>query len=338
MLLHLNRDNVGLPTASTFMEQPIYALLWTWIRLISQTGANIFILISGYFAIRPRVNSVVSLFFQGVCFSVGMYVFWVWVGQCEFSFGEIMKHLDLMRGYWFFGSYIWLMILAPVLNAYAEKVTRRGFGLFLLGYYFFACGMEWCFNASAELDMGYSTLSFVGLYLLGRYVRIHGGYWCELAPRYDLLLSLCAALLSALIAFVCYGGFGVALKSGNSVLIKLVAYISPLCIVASLSLLLFFSKLKLGYIRWVNWLAASSFSVYLLHEEYITRDYYMKILPYVGDHCGGVVWRLLALVGILLGGYVVVTVLDQLRLLLWKKFFSPLAINLEEYFREKVWH
>ncbi len=66
MLLHLNRENLGFPTESIFVERPVYALLWSWLRTINLTGVNVFILISGYFAIRPRVNSVLSLFFQGV--------------------------------------------------------------------------------------------------------------------------------------------------------------------------------------------------------------------------------------------------------------------------------
>lgn len=77
MFLHLNRENAGLPSATVLGEQPIYAMLWSWIRMINLTGVDIFVLISGYFAIRPRVNSVVSLFFQGIFYSVGMYAFWV---------------------------------------------------------------------------------------------------------------------------------------------------------------------------------------------------------------------------------------------------------------------
>lgn len=64
MFLHLNRENAGLPSATVLGEQPIYAMLWSWIHMINLTGVDIFVLISGYFAIRPRLNSVVSLFFK----------------------------------------------------------------------------------------------------------------------------------------------------------------------------------------------------------------------------------------------------------------------------------
>lgn len=118
--------------------------------------------------------------------------------------------------------------------------------------------------------------------------------------------------------------------SGDGVLLRVVIYTSPLCIIAALSLALFFVKLKMGSIRWINWFAASSFSVYLLHEEYITRDHYMKVLPYIGKHYSGITWGLV-MVGFLLVLYVVVTLIDQLRQLLWTKVFSPLVVRLEEY-------
>lgn len=335
MLLHINRENVGFPSEPVFVEQPVYALLWSWLRTINLTGVDVFVLISGYFAIRPRVNSVASLFFQGTFYSVGMYVVWLLVRETTFSSGGLLMHLKLMKGYWFFGSYVWLMLLAPVLNRYVELATKREFSLFLCVFFFFVCGVDWGMSPSVELRRGYSALSFVGIYFLGRYVRIYGGRWCKLAPQYDLLIFFAATLLSALIVFVCYGGIGHALISGNIMLIHLSAYTSPLCIIAALSLVLFFSKLKMGSIRWINWFAASSFSVYLLHEEYITCDHYLMVLPYISRHYSGITWGLVV-VSFLLVLYIAVTLVDQLRQLLWKKVFAPLVTRLEGYVVDRM--
>ena len=328
MFLHLNRENAGLPSITIIEEQPIYAVLWSWLRMINLTGVDVFILISGYFAIRPRVNSVISLFFQGIFYSVGMYAFWVLTKQADFSLGELSMHLKPMKVYWFFGSYVWLVLLAPVLNRYVESATKREFGLFLVVYYFFACGMEWWMSASSELQRGYSVLAFIGLYLLARYVRLHGGRWCELAPRYDLLIFLGSTALSALLALVLFWGMGRPLVGDDALVDRLVSYTSPLCIVASLSLLLFFSKIKLGHIRWINWLAASSFSVYLLHEEYLTRNRYLALADYVGQHYAVLVGILL-LVAFVPGLYFATTLVDQVRQQLWKKLFSSWLDRLE---------
>lgn len=75
MFGYLNREDWGLPAVQTLRSFPLAGGLGVWFRMINLTGVDIFVLISGYFAIRPRVNLVASLFFQGVFFSVGMYAF-----------------------------------------------------------------------------------------------------------------------------------------------------------------------------------------------------------------------------------------------------------------------
>lgn len=329
MFGHLSREGgAGLPSADFLHSVPFLGGLGVWFRMMNLTGVDVFVLISGYFAIRPRVNSVVSLFFQGIFYSVGMYAFWMLTKQADFSIGELSMHLKPMKVYWFFGCYVWLVLLAPVLNRYVETATKREFGLFLAVYYFFVCGMEWWMSASSELQRGYSVLAFIGLYLLARYVRLHGGRWCELAPRYDLLIFLGSTALSALLALVLFWGMGRPLVGDDPHVDRLVSYTSPLCIVASLSLLLFFSKIKLGYIRWINWLAASSFSVYLLHEEYLTRNRYLALADYVGQHYAVLVGILL-LVAFVPGLYFATTLVDQVRQQLWKKLFSSWLDRLE---------
>lgn len=335
MFGHLNRENWGLPDMQTLRSFPLAGGLGVWFRMINLTGVDVFVLISGYFGIRPRVNSVASLFFQGLFFSVGMYAFWLLTKQTTFSLGEFSMHLKPMKIYWFFGAYVWLMLIAPIFNRYIDTASKGEFRLFLFVYFFFSCGVEWWMSASAELHRGYSVLSFVGLYLLARYIRLHGGRWCKLSPWYDLLIFVGSTLLSAVSALALVWGAGRTFEGDDPLIERLVSYNSPLCILAALSLLLFFSKLKIGHVRWINWLAASSFSVYLLHEEYITRSYYVHLLPSVGRLYSGIVWGIALIVSVL-GIYVAVTLIDQLRLWAWRKIFLPLTLRGEAYVGKKL--
>lgn len=88
MFGHLNRENWGLPDMQTLRSFPLVGGLGVWFRMINLTGVDVFVLISGYFGIRPRVNSVAALFFQGLFFSVGMYAFSLLTKQTTFSPGE----------------------------------------------------------------------------------------------------------------------------------------------------------------------------------------------------------------------------------------------------------
>lgn len=328
MFGHLNRENWGLPDMQTLRSFPLAGGLGVWFRMINLTGVDVFVLISGYFGIRPRVNSVASLFFQGLFFSVGMYAFWLLTKQTTFSLGEFSMHLKPMKIYWFLGVYVWLMLIAPILNRYIDTATKGELRLLLFVYFFFSCGVEWWMSASAELYRGYSILSFVGLYLLARYIRLYGGRWCKLSPWYDLLIFVGSTLLSAVSALALVWGAGRTFEGDDPLIERLVSYNSPLCILAALSLLLFFSKLKIGHVRWINWLAASSFSVYLLHEEYLMRPHYEAIAEYISQHYAGIVW-FAALTGVVLGLYFATTLIDQVRQQFWRRLFSPLIDRVE---------
>ena len=56
-----------------------------------------------------------------------------------------------------------------------------------------------------------------------------------------------------------------------------VSYTNPLLIIASASLLLFFSRMHLQS-KAVNWLAAGSFAVYLTHQHPFVRQEYFKLV------------------------------------------------------------
>lgn len=101
--------------------------------MINLTGGDIFVLISGYFAIRPRANSVVSLFFQGIFYSVGMYALWVLTKQTDFSFGELSMHLKPMKVYCFFGAAMcgWYSLLLYLIAMWRPRQSVSS-GCFLL--------------------------------------------------------------------------------------------------------------------------------------------------------------------------------------------------------------
>ncbi len=100
------------------------------------------------------------------------------------------------------------MLLAPVLNRFVESVTKKEFILFLLVFFLFVCGVEWGMRASDQLQWGYSVLSFVGMYFLGRYVRIYGGRWCKLAHGMTCWCSLERPCSRLLLCSFAMGGLG----------------------------------------------------------------------------------------------------------------------------------
>ena len=103
---------------------------------------------------------------------------------------------------WFIKAYILLYILAPVLNAFIEKVSQKDFRNALIAFFTFEFIYGWIFSGSTQhIQRGYSTISFIGLYLLSRYVRLY-------QPRISLksksfyIASLCIAPICVTAAYI----------------------------------------------------------------------------------------------------------------------------------------
>jgi surface polysaccharide O-acyltransferase-like enzyme len=71
---------------------------------------------------------------------------------------------------WFIKSYIGLYILSPILNCFCEKATEKQFVIFLTGFYIFQT-LYGLLDAVTFINGGYSTFSFIGLYILAQYIK-----------------------------------------------------------------------------------------------------------------------------------------------------------------------
>lgn len=95
------------------------------------------------------------------------------LGMTIFSIQRIANNmlLFLVHGNWFFVSYLALYMLAPIMNAYIEKVETRQLGWMVLAFYSFQTLFGWIFKNCIEFSQGLTFVSFMGLYLLGAYLK-----------------------------------------------------------------------------------------------------------------------------------------------------------------------
>lgn len=128
------------------------------------SAVNLFILISGYFGIKWKLKSFWSLVFQLVFFNLFGWAICVIFGHRTVSLGAL--GLGWFTGWWFTTIYLGLYLIAPVLNAFIEKITPRQLSYFLFVFYVYqTVSQQWVSNS---FDAGYSIMSFFGLYLTGR--------------------------------------------------------------------------------------------------------------------------------------------------------------------------
>lgn len=189
LVVHADFLSLGRPTRVEIQSVPLASYTRFFIGSLSIVCVNVFILISGWFGIRPSVKSFSNFIFQCLFFSIGLYVVFILTGKNQFSLKGLAGCL-FFKGYWFIYAYIGLYILAPILNAFVNTIKEGQIKLFLMVFFLFQTMYGWSSFASFFVG-GYSTISFIGLYVLGRYLRLYTK--AQIPPPildYDLSVSI----------------------------------------------------------------------------------------------------------------------------------------------------
>ena len=123
-------------------------------------------------------------------------------------------------------------IISPVLNAFVSTTSRKTFKDVLIAFFFIQtiCGF---YSQYDFFNSGYSPLSFIGLYLLARYMKLYSDGFCTLKKRYDVAIYLCTVLFTSLLAMK-FGRAGYDSKA-------LYDYLAPAVIIGSVYFFLFFT-------------------------------------------------------------------------------------------------
>lgn len=310
LVVHADFWSLGAPTIEDF-ESNSWGYTFRHIFEALCIGCvNIFVLISGYFGIRPKVKSFSSFLFQCLFFLISIYVIAICIGLSDLSVKGIMECFCLTPVNWFIKAYIGLYLISPILNAFVENADRKQFRNVLIGFYVFQS--IWGLTGAASFfDGGYSTLSFMGLYLLARYIKLYPSPVCDKPRGY----YLAAYLLSS--AVLCVLNFAPVFIGRDLPWVSAYNYINPLVIVASVALLVYFSKLDIQS-KVINWVAASSFAVFLLHSNpNLNVKVFLKTCTEIFHNTDGI--RCLVYMGLfLLLVYIVAILYDQIRIVIWR--------------------
>lgn len=318
MLVHTGYYALGAPSASEVAAHPADGFMRILLENIAIVCVDVFVLISGWFSIKPKVRSIGGFLFQILFFNIGIYVVMVAAGWAQLTAVGCAQLFCLHKGTaWFIKAYLVLYALSPVLNAFVEHAPRQQLRRVVVWFFVLQTVLGWL-SASGEFFMsGYGPVSFIGLYLLARYVRLYRPAWSRWRARYDIGAYLLIALTMTVGAFLLPL---LSLRLGNVfnlVLGRQMSYISPFVIAAALALLLGFSKVRLRS-RFVLMCGASSFAAYLLQSNpNIGPVYYRQFFIAQHEALGIPAYYAMTLALLLLIFFISVG-LDQLRLRAWR--------------------
>lgn len=316
---HTNFFSLGRPKMDAFHTEPV----WTSIRFAEQSltyiGVNLFILISGYFSIKAHLRSVAAFLFQILFFSLGVLGILYFVGL---SMGEPLvtwenvgdAFMILTRYNWFIPSYLLLMLFAPMLNSFCENSGRARLGLFILLLFAASSYLGWGTHYCKEFNDGYSFVSLILLYVIGRYLRLHRGWLTNRSWKTDVLHFLLYVLLNTVIALW---------RIKNPYRMSLYALNNPVQLYGAVCFFLFFTKIHFQNTT-VNTLAKGTFGIFLLQMHPQIIPHFRKTVQYMYAHlshtCFSVAVFLLVLAFCVLG-----ILMDMPRLWLWKKWGTAVS-------------
>jgi len=266
-------------------------------------GVNTFIAISGWFGIHFKGQGLAKYLFQVLFVLWSVYGIAIALGLMDFNLAGVQTSMALYDGYWFVIGYLGLYLISPILNKFVEYASKREFQVVLISYYLFQGYFNWL-SAWYDYYSGCSIILFGGIYLTTAYLRKYPVAWLY---NHSGKLLIATVLVMATVAYLSMWKFGHAARQ--------IRDDNPLVILAAILLVMTFSKLKLQS-KLVNWLAASCFTVYLIHYHPIVYQHLMVGMRQMHLQFDGLIYAVL-LIASLLAIYVLCTLCDQIRLLAW---------------------
>lgn len=301
LILHSNFKALGIPNVADFNSNPLWTTIECFIESFTIIAVNVFVMISGWFKIKPSLRGLSSFLFQCWFYSIGSYLVVVGLTKSSFSFENLYACISFKNDLWFVPSYIALYIISPFLNQFVANVTRQIYFKFLIAF-FSVQSIAWLLLMD-QFNNGYSCISFIGLYMLAAYLQKYKNN-CR---KGLIVYFICSIILFILL---CLRFEGVVFIPG------LWAYSNPLVIVSSAAFLMIFVNLKIRDNRIINYIAKSSFAVYLIHDNFFVSEYFTTVIRTL-QSSSDVGKSLILIFNFLLIVFCSCIFLDQIRRLIW---------------------
>lgn len=249
---------------------------------ISDISVNIYVLISSYFlsSSQFKLGRITSLWFQVFFYSVLIFVMVVAFDRSQLTPLNCFANLTpvLSRQYWFATVFIALLFIAPFLNKLLDTTTKAQLkyviGVLIIITVVLPTLMV--FSSGAYYGHGTDITWFVVLYLIGAYIRRYCDF--EKIREHDGRIkigAICLCLLPAVVA-ISVSLIRYKLTGNPECPSAFLNYNSLFVLPGSIALFLFFATRKpMGekVTKVINTLAVGSFSVYLISDHRVLRDY-----------------------------------------------------------------
>lgn len=337
MIVMLHVLGVGGVIAKSSWMSANYFATWTVENLI-YCAVNCYALISGFVGVysRFKLKSIVSLWFQVEFYSLGIAVLLFFLFPGVFSVRDVVKSglPVLFEQYWYFSAYFCMFFFMPFMNRFVLEFPKDLVRKFLAVAFVMFSLLPTLVDEDVFHTMnGYSALWLGLMYILGGFIR-HYGVWQGL--RKSFYLKVFAAVMACNLV-VMFGTNLIWMRLKGEAFYHaniLMEYTSPTVVVASVMLLILFSKIRWGRTGTVlvKFFAPLAFGVYLVHMQPMIWTC-LGETPFAWISQYPVYAAIPMLLGVVSGIYVTSSIIEFIR----KNLFKILGIcSLETLISEKM--
>lgn len=235
-------------------EYPIYL----GIQIPLHIGVIVFVLISGYFGIRPSIKGALKLVSLILFYFIPLAVFF-----------DLYYHAGMLRlikdflifsypRYWFFRCYFFLYLFSPIINQYLMGISKRQ-RFYLIAILSFISIWIGTSQGDISLSSGKNLVNFLLIYVLGNTLRYYQSFW----EKYPIKSYIGVYISFNVVLLLVWFMFSDSIL-GKIIMIISYPYCSPILYFNAILIFIIFGKLKIQSKK-INYIATSVFAVYLIH-------------------------------------------------------------------------
>ncbi|MFV0341455.1 MAG: acyltransferase family protein [Anaerocolumna sp.] len=235
-------------------------------------GVNLFILITGYFMINSSftLKKLIKIVLEVQFYSILFAFIFMCFGLSDFNIKELIKSIFplIFSRYWFATNYVLLYLLSPFINKFLTSIEVDVYNR-LLGVVIFIWVIIPTFTGA---EFGLSNLVwFIVVYSFGAYFKLYSSKYVE-NNRLNLIIAFITYAM-ILLSVILFNLLGLKIAFFGSNATYFMAYNKLPLVVCSVTLFLGFKGMKIKNNKFINIIATSIFSVYLIHDNYFMRPF-----------------------------------------------------------------
>ncbi|MCI5996625.1 MAG: acyltransferase [Peptoniphilaceae bacterium] len=256
-----------------------YNILWI-LEIMSYCAVNCYALISGFVGVKSKFkySNILILWLQVVFYTVTISFVFSKLGINYFSKTELIESFFpvLNSKYWYFTAYFSMFFLIPIFNSAINNIPEKQLRVIIFSLILVFSIFPTIYIADVfKISRGYHVLWLSILYLVGGYIS---KYQIKFNFKFDKIILLILYFVCVVITFFIKRYSDYMLINNIEFKFSLMEYVSPTILICSITLLLFFSKIKIRTKFLKNIIIFGGqlcFSIYLIHEHELVREYFI---------------------------------------------------------------